>query len=54
MTGNQKENDIIENLPARHRTARFRFGGNEQPAKWRHYLDRLAQYGYTRKPVKNS
>ena len=28
--------------------------GNEQPAKWRHYLDRLAQYGYTRKPVKNS
>lgn len=23
--------------------------GSEQPAKWQHYLDRLAQYGYTRK-----
>ena len=28
--------------------------GSEQPAKWQHYLDRLAQYGYTRKPVKIS
>jgi DUF971 family protein len=22
--------------------------GSEQPTKWQHYLDRLAQYGYTR------
>jgi DUF971 family protein len=28
--------------------------GSEQRAKWQRYLDRLQQYGYTRKPVKNS
>lgn len=25
--------------------------GHEQDAKWQHYLQRLASYGYTRKPV---
>ena len=25
--------------------------GSEQAAKWQHYLGRLAQYGYERKPV---
>ncbi|HKE44312.1 MAG TPA: DUF971 domain-containing protein [Steroidobacteraceae bacterium] len=28
--------------------------GSEQPTKWRHYLDRLAQYGYERKPISDS
>ena len=28
--------------------------GSEQPARWQHYLERLRQYGYERKPVKNS
>lgn len=25
--------------------------GTDQPAKWQRYLDRLEQYGYTRKPA---
>jgi DUF971 family protein len=28
--------------------------GSELPARWQHYLERLRQYGYERKPVKTS